>query len=94
MHKLLMGVNPGKFAKTEYYTNEYAESAGFTSADLVINILMKILTETDAATKFAHMTRYDRLPESVRHWTKKIAAGVTAHCVWYLEKRYLFGPAK
>lgn len=42
IHKLLIGLHPGRFAAEHYYTNPYAESIGFISNDCLLNYLIYI----------------------------------------------------
>ena len=89
IHKLIMGLCPGEFAKTTHYTNSYTESLGFTANDWLLNKLVNIIAATGLFNSLTTIVGADNVSDTVKLWTKRIVVGIAAHLTWGLEKSLL-----
>lgn len=93
IHKLIMGLQPGKFAGQAHYTNSYAESIGYTANNWILNKFTNFLIQINLAHSFAQKIGTDKLPEKAKTWAKRILVGTLTHFIWGLEK-YLWSQAR
>lgn len=89
VHKLIMGLCPGEFAKTTHYTDPYTESFGFTLNDWLLNKLANIIVATGVFNSLTTMVGADNVSDAVKSWAKRIVVGIVAHLTWGLEKSLL-----
>ena len=89
IHKLIMGLCPGEFAKTTHYTNPYTESFGFTANDWLLNKLANIIVATGVLNSLTTMVGADNVSDTVKSWAKRVVVGIVAHLTWELEKNLL-----
>ncbi len=89
VHKLIMGLSPGEFAKTTHYTNPYTESFGFTVNDWLLNKLANIIVATGVLNSLTTMVGADNVSDTVKSWAKRVVVGIVAHLTWGLEKNLL-----
>jgi hypothetical protein len=91
VHKLIMGAIPGEFKNTAYYTDPYTETIGFTLNHYVLNTIFTTLVALLAPTSFGQSLLLD--PSSRKTiLSTRILAGLTAHCAWLLEKKFIIIP--
>ncbi len=86
IHKLIMGLYPGPFAKTPHYTNAYVESLGYTANDWVLNRIAPMFTNIDFVNSSLQMIGTDKLTDMAKMYTKRVLIGILAHFTWGLEK--------
>lgn len=89
IHKLLMGAYPGQFKDQTYYTNPYIESIGFIINDFVFTAIFQALLNAIAPTQFGSSLLANSTPQ-INDFITQIAAGITAHCAWLLQKKLAF----
>ena len=88
IHKLLIGAYPGRFKDQLHYTDPYTETIGFTLNDYFFNTiftaLVTIISPTSLGLALSLNTNSSKKDLSIR-----IAAGLTAHCAWLLQKKLI-----
>ena len=89
IHKLLIGAYPGRFKDQEYYTNPYAESVGFIINNWLFAAVFQIIANAVAPTSFGMALSQNTAPQ-IHDWIAQIAAGITAHYAWLLQKKLAF----
>lgn len=89
IHKLIMGVYPGKFSDEAYYTDPYTETVGFTLNDWIFSNIFTAALTIAKASEWGKALSLDRIPDQTQTLALRIAAGVTAHYAWLLEKKAL-----
>jgi hypothetical protein len=89
IHKLIIGVYPGKFKDEPYYTDPYTESVGFTLNDYFFNMLFAALVNIVAPTNLGTKLSLNN-DSPIKTWSTRITAGLTAHYAWLLEKKLFF----
>jgi hypothetical protein len=89
IHKLLIGAYPGRFKDQEYYTNPYAESVGFILNNWLFAAVFQIIANAVAPTSFGKTLSQNTVPK-IHDWIAQIAAGITAHYAWLLQKKLAF----
>jgi hypothetical protein len=89
IHKLLMGLYPGKFSDEAYYTDPYTETIGFTINDWIFSNIFTAILTLAKASKWGKNISLDKIPDQTQALALRIAAGATAHYAWLLEKKAL-----
>lgn len=89
IHKLLIGAYPGKFKDQPYYTDPYTESVGFTLNDYFFNTLFAALLKFVTPTTLGSTLLLNTSAPMIKPWMSRIAAGVTAHYAWLLQKKFI-----
>lgn len=87
IHKLIMGVYPGKFSDEAYYTDPYTETVGFTLNDWIFSNIFTAAFALVKASEWGKALSLDTIPDQTQTLALRIAAGVTAHYAWLLEKK-------
>ena len=86
VHKLLIGMYPGKFKDEAYYTNPYLESIGFIVNDWALySLLTALITAMTPTTIGSALQLNSSAP--IQKVATRIIAGVAAHFAWLQQKK-------
>jgi hypothetical protein len=89
IHKLIIGLYPGKFSDEAYYTDPYTETAGFTLNDWIFSSIFTAAFSLAKASDWGKALSLDTISDQTQTLALRVAAGVTAHYAWHLEKKAL-----
>lgn len=94
IHKLIMGAYPGKFSDEDYYTDPYTETVGFTLNDWVLSNIFTAAFTIAKTSEWGKALSLDTIPDQTQALALRVAAGVTAHYAWLLEKKAFMANSK
>lgn len=89
IHKLIMGVYPGKFSDENYYTDPYTETVGFTLNDWIFSNLFTVFFTIAKTSEWGKSLSLNTIPDQTQALALRIASGIAAHYAWLLEKKAL-----
>ena len=89
IHTLIMGACTGDRTKEPTYTNPYLESIGFIVNDLLFTAIFQALINAITSTSFGKALLPNTTPQ-INNWIAQIAAGISAHYAWILQKKLAF----
>ena len=89
MHTLLLGAYSGDRTTEVNYTNPYIESAGFIFNDMIFAAMFQALLTAIGPTALGKTLLPNTTPQ-INNWIAQIAAGITAHYAWMLQKKLAF----
>lgn len=89
IHKFIMGAYPGKFSESNFYTDPYTETIGFTINDWLFSNFFNALYAAIIQKNPNNAPFLTSMPQATQTLLIRFFAGIAAHIGWMLEKKLL-----